>query len=426
MKKRNIYLVVFTVSILGLAVVQYQYLKVGLNLAKVQFNRKIGTLSEQIKQELKGNNKLTFLVGESIKENQSYFTLEIDSLKDASSHFFNDYLTEKLVSNGIDADFSYSLSARDTTYYLKSPIVFREARNLVVYPIELEGYLPKLLNQRMVLELKFKNLNSYFLSKLNGLTLPSLLFIMGIIAMVIWVLRTFYWQRSVITTTNEFINNLTHELKTPVFSIGLASKMLEEHVPEDKKQTLAIIRQEVERLKLHIDKVLELASLETKKRVFALKRMDFMPNMQKLCVEFKAVSSLEGVSFSYNLGPGPYIIKAEASHLENAIHNILDNAKKYADTPKIELETYKEKGKLVIKVIDNGRGIDEKDKKRIFQKYYRVTNGDTYEVKGYGLGLSYVKKVVDNHKGRINVESEIGKGTTIFLKIPLTKNGKKV
>lgn len=401
--------------------VQYQYLKVGLNLAKVQFNRKIGTLSESIKQELGGDNKLTFLVGESIKENQTYFNIGIDSLKDASSHFLNDFLTEKLVTNGIDADFSYRLFARDTAYYLKSPIVFKEESNLAVYPIELDGYLPNLLNQRVVLELKFKNLNSYFLFKLNGLTLPSLLFIIGIIATVVWVLRTFYWQRNVIATTNEFINNLTHELKTPVFSIGLASKMLEEDggVAEDKKPMVAIIRQEVERLKFHIDRVLELASLETKKKIFTLKTLDFMPNMQKLCLEFKTLSPLGNVSFSYNLEPGPYTIKAEASHLENAINNILDNAKKYADNPEIELKAFKENGKLIIKITDNGIGIEEKDKKRIFQKHYRVSNGNKYEVKGYGLGLSYVKKVVDNHKGKIIVESEIGRGTTVFIKIPL-------
>ncbi len=93
--------------------------------------------------------------------------------------------------------------------------------------------------------------------------------------------------------------------------------------------------------------------------------------------------------------------------------------KKYADDPEIELKAFKENGKLIIKITDNGIGIEEKDKKRIFQKYYRVSNGNRYEVKGYGLGLSYVKKVVDNHKGKINVESEIGKGTTVFIKIPL-------
>ncbi|NJB70713.1 two-component system phosphate regulon sensor histidine kinase PhoR [Saonia flava] len=426
MKKKNIYIIVFIVSILGLAIVQYQYLRVGLNLAKVQFNIKIGTASETIKEELKENNRLTFLIGEAIREDQSYFELEIDSLKDASSHFLNDYLTERMVNNGIDADFTYGLFARDSTYYLKSPATFNKENNIAVYPIQLEGYLPELLNERLILELQFESLNSYFLSKLNGLTLPSLLFILGIIATVFWVLRTYYWQRNVITTTNEFINNLTHELKTPVFSIGLASKMLEEEIGDENNPKIAIIRQEVERLKNHIDKVLELGSLEAKKRVFTLVKMDFEPNIKKLCSQFKTLSSIENVSFSYDLDEGPYCIKTEASHLENSINNILDNAKKYSKNPIINLKAKKKNGKLQIIISDNGKGIDEKDKNRIFQKYYRVLNGNTYEVKGYGLGLSYVKKVVENHKGKIMIESEVGMGTTVLIEIPLNKNGKKV
>ena len=100
---------------------------------------------------------------------------------------------------------------------------------------------------------------SYYLSQLNGLTVPSFLFILGIIISVIWVLRTFYWQHNLITTTNDFINNMTHELKTPVFSIGLATKLLAEKLDDNQKHLVDIIRQQVERLSLHIDKVLECA-----------------------------------------------------------------------------------------------------------------------------------------------------------------------
>jgi two-component system phosphate regulon sensor histidine kinase PhoR len=109
--------------------------------------------------------------------------------------------------------------------------------------------------------------------------------------------------------------------------------------------------------------------------------------------------------------------------LENAINNLLDNAKKYADQPQIHLEAIKIKDRLIIRVKDNGQGIDSKEKHHIFEKYYRVTQGDIHKVKGYGLGLSYVKKVVENLKGKVFIESELNKGTIVNLSIPL-RNGK--
>ncbi|MCJ7466171.1 MAG: HAMP domain-containing histidine kinase [Maribacter sp.] len=419
MKKRNLFILIFIISILGLAVVQYQYLRVGLNLAKVQFNKKIGLTSETIKSELSNMNELTFLIGNALKKDNSYFKTSVDSIKNASSRFLNDYITQRLVQNGIDSDFSYTLYTRDSTYYLKPPRSFENEEHLVTYPIALTGYLPDLLKERLILELRFRDLNTYFLSKMSGLTFPSILFLIGILITVIWVLRTYYWQRNLITTTNEFINNLTHELKTPVFSIGLATKILDEQVDSSQKPILAIIRQQVNKLTEHIDKVLELASLEGKKEVFNLEIIDFKPYLQKLCEEFKMLTSIENVKFTYDLAPGEYLIKAETFHLENAINNLLDNAKKYADQPQIHLETTINKDRLTIRVKDNGQGIDRKEKHHIFEKYYRVAQGDIHQVKGYGLGLSYVKKVVENLKGKVFIESELNKGTIVNLSIPL-------
>ncbi len=419
MKKRSIYIIIFVVSILGLAIVQYQYLKVGLNLAKVQFNNKIGLTSETIKSEMANMNELTFLIGQALKKDNRYFKTSIDTIQKSSSRFLNDYITQRLVQNGIDSEFSYELYTRDSSYYLKSPSAYQKEDNFVNYPIELTGYLPDLLKEKLILELKFKQLNNYFLSKLSGLTLPSLLFLIGIIITVIWVLRTYYWQRNLIMTTNDFINNLTHELKTPVFSIGLATKILDGNIEVSQKPILEIIRQQVNRLTEHIDKVLELASLEGNKKVFNIEKVDFRPSLEKLCEEFKTLSSIENVVFSYTLIPGPYVMKAEIFHLENAVNNLLDNAKKYSDNPVIHLESKKEKNKLIISVKDNGQGIEKKDEQHIFQKYYRVTNGDLHKVKGYGLGLSYVKKVVESIKGKVSIESKKDVGTIVFISIPL-------
>jgi two-component system, OmpR family, phosphate regulon sensor histidine kinase PhoR len=419
MSKRGIYIGLFVVCIIGLTVVQYQYLKLGVNLAKVQFNSRVGQACAEIKEGLSSENQLTFLVGRALEEDTDFFTMGIDSVQDASSHFLYDYIAEKLVKHGIETDFSYQLQTRDTAYYLASPKRFDQEDKISTYPVELLGYLPEILKNRVILELQFKNLNNFYLAKLNGLTLPSLLFLVGICLTVLWALRTFYWQRNIITTTNEFINNLTHELKTPVFSIGLATKIMDEQATAEQKPLLAIIRQQIKRLSAHIDKVLELGNLESGKKVLQLERVDFKPVLQKICQEFNTLAGMEGVQFQHVLEEGAYDIKAETFHLENAIINVLDNAKKYAVKPIIVLEAGIKEGKLHISIKDNGKGIKKEDMERIFQKYYRVDQGNVHNVKGYGLGLSYVKEVLRRHKGKVHLKSELGLGTEVTLVIPL-------
>ena len=175
MNWRNIYITIFIASILALFFIQYQYLKIGLNLAKVQFNKNIGIASQNIKQDLASENQLSFLVGRALINDESYFDLSLDSVQDASKNFLNDFITYRLSLNGIDTDFSYRLFSRDSTFYLKSQHIFKSDTHLVKYPIELEGYLPGLVKRNIILELQFKDLNPYFLSQLNGLTIPSLL-----------------------------------------------------------------------------------------------------------------------------------------------------------------------------------------------------------------------------------------------------------
>ncbi len=418
MKRRNIYISIFIVSVLGLFVVQYQYLRIGLNLARVQFDKKIASAGAAIKNDLSAENQLSFLVAQAITKDD-YFNLSTDSVQDASRYFLNDFIGQKLSENGIKTDFSYRLYTRDTLDYLQSPQQFEEEASLIKYPFSLEGFLPAMTDKPLILELQFKDLNSYFLSQLNGLTLPSLLFMIAIIIVVIWILRSFYWQSNVITTTNEFINNLTHELKTPVFSIGLATKILEENAQEKQKPIVAMIRQQVEKLKRHIDQVLELGNLESRKKLFELKPVNLQPLLKEWCDHFREISEIENSRFECEIGEEEFRVMAATGHLENAINNLVDNAKKYSEEPEVKLKAIQEGKYVVISVADKGIGIDKKEKQRIFKKYYRISNGDLHKVKGYGLGLSYVKEIVKRHKGKIKIESESGKGTTVFIILPL-------
>jgi len=294
------------------------------------------------------------------------------------------------------------------------------------YPISLEGYLSDLVDKRLTLELQFKNLNKYFLSQLNGLTIPSILFLIAITFIIIWVLKSFYWQKQLITITNEFINNLTHELKTPVFSIGVASKILQERTIDDNKELVNLIRSQVEKLKIQIDKVLELASIESKKDLINKNIIDFKPVVLTIIKEFEQLAKMENIDFVSEVKGEEFFLNCEPYHLENAILSLLENAKKYSKgNIKIIFLVHKTNRKLIISVRDNGIGISDENKKKIFDKYYRVSSGDIHDVKGYGLGLNYVKRIVKLHKGKITVKSTPTQGSEFIISLPLISNAKK-
>jgi len=420
LKKRNIYISIFIISVIGLVIIQYRYLRIGLNLANVRFTQNIGRSVIAIQSDLSEGNKLTFLLGKAITNDDTYFNTNLDSVRDASSFFLRDFLEFKLLENGIKTDFSYKLFVENSPLHIYSSNFNDQEVKLKRYPIPMKGYLPGLVQENVVLELQFNRINEYFLFQLNSLTIPSLVFLLAIVLVVIWVLRSFYWQRGIITMTNEFINNLTHELKTPVFSIGLATKMLQQNENEESKPYLEIIKNQNDRLKEHIEKVLELANLEKNNKSLNLKNVDFFPHLERLCSEFSAISKMEAFDFNYEIKEQKLLLKCEPMHLANAVNNLLDNAKKFgSEKPIISLVSEIIDKKLQITVKDDGIGIDKKDQKNIFKKHYRISNGNLYNVKGYGLGLHYVEKIVKLHKGRILIESKINEGTEITIKLPI-------
>jgi two-component system phosphate regulon sensor histidine kinase PhoR len=414
-------LAVFAVSVIGLAYVQYRYLRIGLNLAEVQFTQKIGQSVREIKSDLYFENELTHLVGMSVTGNNTGFRMSLDSIADASEYFMNAFLSGKLIENGIKADFEYRLYDSDSINYLSTLDKAQKTDDPLVYSIQLGGYFNELTRKNFTLDLVFPNVNRYFLSQLNGLIIPSLIFLVFIISVILWVLKSFYWQRSVITTTNDFINNLTHELKTPVFSIGLATKILAENSTEAQKEMIDMIRMQNEKLKTHIDKVLELATLDKKKKILNKFEVDYLPELRQTAEMFAKLCKLEHIAFDYELLGDAYPLYAEVAHLNNAIGNLLDNAMKYrSEKAKISLKAHVENKKLVVEVSDNGIGIAPEKSKKIFDKYYRVSSGDVHHAKGYGLGLYYVKQIVQLHSGKIRLQSSLGEGTEVQIVLPLS------
>ena len=363
MLKKYIYISLFLISIIGLSIVQFQYFRIGLNLAGHQFNQNIGEAINNIKEGLSTQNELTYLMATVIEKDETNFRLSMDSLKDASSYFLNDYLVSELAAQGIRAEFAYTVRSRDSIVYISSKKQFSEGSDLLAFPLVLTGYLPQKMASPIILEISFQNLNRYFLSQLNGLTIPSLIFILVILFILIWVFRAFYMQRSLITTTNEFINNLTHELRTPVFSLGLATKLLEEKSNKDQKELVGMIRVQLEKLKSQIDKVLELAIIEGKSGVLKKEEFDFHPILERIGSDFRKPLLMEGGKFHAEFNGIPYLINGDSYHLENSISSLLENARKYSgDHLDIKFLGSRIKNNLVVQIIDKGRGIPKSAK----------------------------------------------------------------
>ncbi len=223
---------------------------------------------------------------------------------------------------------------------------------------------------------------------------------------------------------SDFINNMTHELKTPISTISLSAEALSNpniiNQPERFKQYISIIKNENQRLRSQVDKVLQIATLTPKKVSVKMDEIDIHEIILKATETFSINVAEDGGELSTKLNATKSIILGDIVHITNVIYNLLDNARKYTEAePIISIESYNDKDRLVVKVKDNGVGINQSHLGMIFDKFYRVPTGNLHNVKGFGLGLFYVNTIMKAHKAKISVESKVGKGSTFTLEFKL-------
>ncbi len=252
----------------------------------------------------------------------------------------------------------------------------------------------------------------------------------GIIVLLVVVffsysLMIIFRQRKLSEVKNDFINNMTHELKTPISTISLSSEMLmriESDTDFEKiKRYAGIIFDENKRLENQVERVLNVAKLDKDKLILNKEKMDVEEILNQLKDSFELFQKKDGAQFNLNIGEGSHVITADPVHITNVLHNLTDNAVKYSEgRPVILISTdISEKG-LTIKITDEGIGIKKEHLKSIFDKFYRVPTGNVHNVKGFGLGLYYVKLIVESHRGEIHVKSSINKGTSFTITLPFS------
>lgn len=337
-------------------------------------------------------------------------------------------INEELSKSGIKTPFEYLLVNDFGMLISKSedfePEKARNAHRIALYPNNIFGEQNHLL-------VYFPKQRNYIISSLSMMSFSSMGLILIISLCFSYVVYTVFHQKKLSDMKTDFINNMTHELKTPVATISLASEMLRsKSVAENENRRdryAQIIHDENKRLGNQVEKVLQMAVME---------KGDFNLKIQKISVHELINKALEKISLQVDSRNGKLnteftehelVIEADQLHFTNIIFNLLDNALKYSEgEPEITVISKDLGDNIAISVKDKGIGMSKEDKKRIFEKFYRVSTGNIHNVKGFGLGLSYVKAMLDAHNGLIDLQSQPGKGSIFTVIFPKKQKEKDV
>jgi two-component system phosphate regulon sensor histidine kinase PhoR len=259
---------------------------------------------------------------------------------------------------------------------------------------------------------------------LRWIILGAITFMLVIIAAFYVTIRTLLNQKRLSQIKSDFINNMTHEFKTPLATISLAVDALgNEKVQNNKEKTAyftKIIKEENNRMNKHVETILQAAFMEKQELKMNLSELHVHNIIVQVMDNYKLQLQDKGADFQLLLNAKNDLINGDEAHFTNLISNLVDNAIKYSkENLLIKISTHSTRNYLVIRIEDNGIGMNKESTKRIFEKFFRAHTGNLHNVKGFGLGMSYVKTVIDAHKGRIKVESTLGKGTAFTVEVPV-------
>ncbi len=293
----------------------------------------------------------------------------------------------------------------------------------VLYPNDL--YEP----QPNYLVVFFPKRSGYLLRSTGIMVIPTIILTGLLIAIFAYTILIIFRQKKLSQIKNDFINNMTHELKTPISTISLASQMLQDETIFNTPRTISniagVISQESKRLSFQVEKVLQTAIFNEGRLKLKFREFGLNDLVNNVIASFELRVANHNGKMEVDLRAGNDRIFGDEVHITNVVFNLLDNAVKYSPgTPEISVSTDSRNHSVVLSVADKGIGIPKEHQSQIFEKFYRVPTGNIHNVKGFGLGLSYVKKIVDAHNGKIILESAPNKGTRFSIYFPLNNSNK--
>jgi two-component system, OmpR family, phosphate regulon sensor histidine kinase PhoR len=411
-----------TITVAGVLALQFFFLRNSYDSSEKQFRESTTVALKEVAWQLltaNGNMANFDSIAPVELVTNSYYIVTVDALIDFELLKF--HLIEEFRKHQIYTDFEFAINNPLTGQLeQKTLITARGVEQPSSYSFP-QGTNP----ETFYFAVHFPDRSPYFHARLSvwylftGLLLVVILFFGYTLSVIIR-------QRQLSQIQKDFINNLTHELKTPISSIALSAKVIsEEKILENPKRLFEyaqIIQNQNNRMKENVEKVLNLASLEKNKLHLNREKIELNDFLKGVTENFKHSDAGKKVKIILNISENQTYIIADKFHFSNLVINILENSVKYCEKePQIEIDIQKTKKLLQIRFTDNGIGISKKYRKKIFNRFYRVPTGNVHNVKGFGLGLDYVRKIIKAHKWEIKVDENPAGGSIFTLLIPQRK-----
>jgi len=413
-------IILITLSLIGLMLLQMSWIQ---NVLTVQNQKYVGDLTNTcigISKDLR--DRLAQRQGfnpETVSwENQDVSRYLWEQLSNISTEEISNIIGDELERNHINLDFEFAIITSNLNTINSSgftPEMYNNSFERILSP-----------DGNYVLHLYIIKPKNYILRRTAWMISASVLFTIIIISAFAVTVRTVFRQKQLSEIKSDFINNMTHEFKTPLATISLAVDALGNNKVQSRPDQInyytGIIKDENKRMHKQVEKILQAAQLDAENLELKLQTVDAHQVIRNAAANILLLVEDKNGTVEQNLNAKKYFIKADEVHFSNIIANLLDNAVKYSkEKPKIIINTSDNNSKnLTIQIKDNGIGMSKETICHIFEKFYRAHTGNLHNVKGFGLGLSYVKSVVDAHNGKIKVDSNVGKGSTFTLEFPMT------
>ncbi len=401
------------------------------SIDSVRFNKILNSNANTLLKEVETDNqkskkKLDRIIGMTDNQRKDFeiFINEIASRKPIHRRVkkkeIERLLKRELAAREINIDFEYAIYSNALATRIKSEDFSFD--NSTTYAI------PVFVNSEGIsnfqLYVNFIGKKKYLLSTIRGMTVLSIIFTLIIVIAYSSALSQLMQQQQISQIKTDFINNMTHELKTPIATINLALDAIKNPKiggdPEKVSRYLKMIREENKRMHAQVENVLRISQLEKNELNIKKERLALHDIIEEAITHVSLIVENREGYVKTHFGALKSTVLANDSHMTNVVVNILDNAIKYSDEmPKIDIYTENIKNSIVLKVKDQGIGMSKAAQKKVFEKFFREHTGDLHNVKGHGLGLTYVKRIIDDHHGQIWMESEKGKGSTFIIKLPL-------
>ncbi len=413
----RIVILLAAISIIGISVTQVYWFRKAFDLRANQFNRDVTTSLNNVALKLIEFNRGTIPSSSLVSQvSTNYFVVLVNGPIDAALLDF--LLTTEFQKRGI-AHYEYGIydcvdkCMRGGNYITPATTVQK-----TTFP-----ETPRLNNDGYYFAVQFPMVEANILSQMGIWGFSSIVMLV-VILFFVYSLFVILKQKRLSEVQNDFINNMTHEFKTPISTIAISSQVLKDpsivSQPDRLLNYASLIETENNRLREQVDRVLQMAQLEKKDLGLNRTYCQIHELIQEAAIHNTVALEAKGGAIEIHANAKYSTVFGDKLHLSNVINNLIDNAIKYNHRPpRVAITTADSPAGLRIHVTDNGIGIPVDEQKRIFERFYRVPTGNVHDVKGFGLGLHYVKTVIEHHRGSIALESKPGAGSTFSILIPL-------